>query len=65
MVANFAKYKRHQALFAVLRSMPKEFRIHLHGQDQDGRGIKTIREMASGMALLIGSRRLAACRIPR
>jgi len=47
MVANFAKYKRHQALFAALRTMPTDFRIHLHGQEQDGRTADTIREMAS------------------
>ncbi len=46
MVANFAKFKRHQALFAALRKMPKEMRVVLIGQNQDGRTGDTIREMA-------------------
>lgn len=46
MVANFAKFKRHQAFFAALRNMPKDLRILLIGQDQDGRTAETIRETA-------------------
>jgi hypothetical protein len=46
MVASWGKVKRHQALFAALRSMPKELRILLVGQDQEGRSADTIREMA-------------------
>ena len=37
MVANFAKFKRHHAFFAALRSMPSDLRILLIGQNQDGR----------------------------
>jgi hypothetical protein len=46
MVANFAKFKRHQALFAALRAMPRAMRLLLIGQDQDGRTAATIRELA-------------------
>jgi glycosyltransferase involved in cell wall biosynthesis len=46
MVANFAKFKRHQALFAALRAMPRDLRLLLIGQDQDGRTADTIRELA-------------------
>ncbi len=46
MVANFAKFKRHHAFFAALRKMPKDLRILLLGQDQDGRTAETIRETA-------------------
>ncbi|HZZ77496.1 MAG TPA: glycosyltransferase [Gemmataceae bacterium] len=46
MVANFAKFKRHFALFAALRSLPMETRILLIGQNQDGRDADTIRETA-------------------
>jgi hypothetical protein len=46
MVANFAKFKRHQALFAALRGMPRTLRLLLIGQDQDGRTAETIHEVA-------------------
>lgn len=46
MVANFAKFKRHFAFFSALRSMPRDLRILLIGQDQDGRTAETIRETA-------------------
>jgi hypothetical protein len=46
MVANFAKFKRHQAFFAALRDMPRDLRILLIGQDQDGRTAETIRGIA-------------------
>ncbi len=46
MVANFAKFKRHHALFRALRRMPKGLRVELIGQDQDGRTGDVIREVA-------------------
>ena len=46
MVANFAKVKRHLAFFQALRSMPRDLRILLIGQNQDGRSADTIRETA-------------------
>jgi len=47
MVASWGKVKRHQALFAAMRSMPREMRILLVGQDQEGRTAETIRTLAS------------------
>jgi len=46
MVACFGKFKRHQALFAALRDMPRDLKLLLIGQDQDGRTAETIREIA-------------------
>jgi glycosyltransferase involved in cell wall biosynthesis len=46
MVANFAKFKRHHAFFSALRSLPRELRILLIGQNQDGRDADTVRETA-------------------
>ncbi len=46
MVANFAKFKRHQAFFKALRHMPRDLRILLIGQHQDGRTEDTILNMA-------------------
>jgi glycosyltransferase involved in cell wall biosynthesis len=46
MVANFAKVKRHIALFSALRKLPARFRVHLIGQDQDGRTAQTLHEEA-------------------
>ncbi len=46
MVANFAKFKRHHAFFAALRSLPRELRVLLIGQNQDGRDADTIRGTA-------------------
>jgi hypothetical protein len=46
MVANFAKVKRHFALFAALRKMPRHLRVLLVGQDQDGRTADTIKREA-------------------
>ena len=46
MVANFAKFKRHHAFFAALRSLPKEWRVLLIGQNQDGRDADTVRATA-------------------
>jgi hypothetical protein len=42
MLANFAKYKRHHALFAALRDMPRGLRIVLNGQRERGRTKETI-----------------------
>lgn len=42
MVANWAKFKRHFALFKALRRMPPELQVLLIGQDQDGRTADTI-----------------------
>lgn len=47
MVANFAKVKRHHALFAALRHLPRDFRVLLVGQDQDGRDGASIRREAA------------------
>ncbi len=46
MVANFAKFKRHYALFKAIRNMPADLRILLIGQDQDSRTAETIRSAA-------------------
>jgi glycosyltransferase involved in cell wall biosynthesis len=46
MVANFAKFKRHHALFKAIRGMPAHLRILLIGQDQDSRTAETIRSAA-------------------
>lgn len=46
MVASWGKVKRHQALFAALRSMPRELRVTLVGQDQEGRTAETTLELA-------------------
>jgi glycosyltransferase involved in cell wall biosynthesis len=42
MVANFAKFKRHHVLFRALRSMPRDLRILLVGQNQDRRTAESI-----------------------
>jgi len=47
MVASWSKVKRHHVLFSALRSMPKDLRVLLVGQDQDDRTADTIRELAS------------------
>jgi glycosyltransferase involved in cell wall biosynthesis len=47
MVANFAKVKRHHALFAALRRLPRDFRVLLVGQDQDGRTADSVRREAA------------------
>jgi hypothetical protein len=46
MVASWGKVKRHQALFAAMRSMPPEMRVLLVGQDQEGRTAETIGALA-------------------
>lgn len=47
MVANFAKFKRHHALFKAIREMPPSLRIVLIGQDQDSRNADTILSLAA------------------
>jgi glycosyltransferase involved in cell wall biosynthesis len=47
MVANFAKFKRHYALFGALRQMDRRLRILLVGQDQDDRTAESIRQEAA------------------
>jgi glycosyltransferase involved in cell wall biosynthesis len=47
MVANFAKFKRHHALFKAVRHMPAGLRILLIGQDQDARTADTILSAAA------------------
>jgi glycosyltransferase involved in cell wall biosynthesis len=42
MVANFGKYKRHFALFRAMREMPRDVRVTLVGQPQDGRDANAI-----------------------
>ena len=42
MIANFGTYKRHFALFRALRDMPKDTRVMLIGQPQDGRDANAI-----------------------
>jgi hypothetical protein len=51
MVANFAKVKRHHALFSALRRMSPKLRVLLVGQDQDGRTADTIRREASAYGI--------------
>lgn len=46
MVASWGKVKRHHAFFAALRMLPKDLRVLLVGQDQEGRGADTIRTLA-------------------
>ena len=46
MVGSFGKVKRHFALFKALRRMPREFRVLLIGQDQEGRTAETIHREA-------------------
>ena len=43
MVANFAKFKRHQALFAALRTLPRTLRVRLIGQAERNRTAASIR----------------------
>ncbi len=47
MVASWGKVKRHQALFSAMRTMPRDTRVLLVGQDQDGRTAETIRDLAA------------------
>jgi glycosyltransferase involved in cell wall biosynthesis len=47
MLANFAKYKRHNALFEALRHMPREFRVVLIGQRERGRTRETLLKEAA------------------
>ncbi|MFO0876660.1 MAG: glycosyltransferase [Gemmataceae bacterium] len=47
MIANFAKWKRHFALFAALRDMSPQLRVTLVGQEQDGRTAAMVRAQAA------------------
>lgn len=47
MVASWGKVKRHQALFSAMRAMPRDTRVLLVGQDQEGRTAETIRALAA------------------
>jgi glycosyltransferase involved in cell wall biosynthesis len=42
MVANFGKFKRHHAFFSALRDLPRDYRVVLVGQSQDGRDSNTV-----------------------
>ena len=42
MLANFAKYKRHHALFAALGELPRNYRVLLVGQRERGRTKETL-----------------------
>lgn len=42
MLANFAKYKRHPALFVALRELPRDYRVLLVGQRERGRDRDTL-----------------------
>ncbi len=46
MVANWGNVKRHHALFSALRAMPRDIRLVLVGQGQDGRTPNDIRRLA-------------------
>jgi glycosyltransferase involved in cell wall biosynthesis len=46
MVANFAKFKRHHALFAALRTLPRTLRVLLIGQAESNRTASSIRAEA-------------------
>ncbi len=48
VLANFAKYKRHHALFVALRDLPRNYRVLLVGQRERGRSKDTmLREAAA------------------
>lgn len=46
MVASFGKVKRHHILFQALRKMPRDLRVLLIGQNQEGRSADTIHQEA-------------------
>lgn len=46
MVASFGKVKRHHVLFKALRRMPRDIRVLLIGQEQEGRTADTIHQEA-------------------
>ena len=47
MVANFGKAKRHHAFFAALRDLPRDYRVVLVGQTEQGRNVETVLREAS------------------
>ncbi len=51
MVANFAKFKRHHALFQALRDLPPMYRVVLIGQNEQGRTSHTILAEASAFGV--------------
>jgi len=51
MLANFAKYKRHHALFAALRDLPREYRVLLIGQRERGRTKETLLSEAAAFGV--------------
>jgi glycosyltransferase involved in cell wall biosynthesis len=51
MLANFAKYKRHHALFEVLGGLPRSYRVVLVGQSERGRGQNTLRSEAAAFGV--------------
>jgi hypothetical protein len=51
MLANFAKYKRHHALFAALGGLPRNYRVVLAGQSERGRGQDTLRGEAAAFGV--------------
>jgi glycosyltransferase involved in cell wall biosynthesis len=51
MLANFAKYKRHHALFAALGDLPREYRIVLFGQRETGRTKETVLDEAGAFGV--------------
>jgi glycosyltransferase involved in cell wall biosynthesis len=51
MLANFAKYKRHHALFAALRELPRNYRVLLVGQRERGRDRDTLLSEAAAFGV--------------
>jgi glycosyltransferase involved in cell wall biosynthesis len=51
MLANFAKYKRHHALFAALRELPSDYRVLLVGQRERGRDSNTLLSEAAAFGV--------------
>jgi hypothetical protein len=51
MLANFAKYKRHHALFAALGELPRSYRILLVGQRERGRDKATLLNEAAAFGV--------------
>jgi glycosyltransferase involved in cell wall biosynthesis len=51
MLANFAKYKRHHALFAALGGLPRDYRVLLVGQRERGRDKDTLLSEAAAFGV--------------
>jgi glycosyltransferase involved in cell wall biosynthesis len=51
MLANFAKYKRHHALFTALRDLPRDYRVLLIGQRETGRTKDTLLSEAAAFGV--------------